>query len=137
MNNSEADRINDYYHKKQSDSSEKSVITKGIKWNLSKNHEEKDICDQYANQDLYGLGPGIYPADKVPDRHTGCKCYLTSVLYEGDELISRIKEKYKTNNRENKSKIYLSESSTRHNNLFKYILYFAFFVTIIIIILIS
>lgn len=91
------DEINNYYHKQQKVSVSKSVLVKCIKWNLSKSHTEKDkdICDQYATQDLYGLGPGVYPVDKVPERHKGCRCYLTDVLYQGEELISRLKEKYK------------------------------------------
>lgn len=90
-----ADEINTYNHNKYVESSKKSVIVKGIKWNLSGNHKGEDICDQYATQDLYGLGSGVYPQDKVPNRHYSCKCYLTSELYEGDELINRIKNKHK------------------------------------------
>lgn len=39
-----------------------------------------DICDDYAAQDLYGLGPGIYPVDKVPaPPHPWCRCELVPV----------------------------------------------------------
>lgn len=73
-----------------------STIVKGIKWNLSHSHPEPDICDEWATQDLYGLGPGVYPPDKLPPGHPQCLCYLTDQLYTGQELINRLKEKYKT-----------------------------------------
>ncbi len=37
-----------------------------IQWKLSSAHPCYDICDLYANADLYGLGKGIFPKDKVP-----------------------------------------------------------------------
>lgn len=73
-----------------------STIVKGIKWNLSRSHPEEDICDTWATQNLYGLGPGVYPIDKVPPGHVQCMCYLTDVLCTGQELIDRLKEKYKS-----------------------------------------
>mgnify|MGYP000904179854 CR=1 FL=1 len=73
-----------------------STIVKGIKWNLSHSHPEPDICDEWATQDLYGLGPGVYPPDKLPPGHPNCLCYLTDELYTGQELIARLKEKYQT-----------------------------------------
>ena len=37
-----------------------------VQWKLSSAHPCYDICDLYANADLYGLGKGIFPKDKVP-----------------------------------------------------------------------
>ncbi len=37
-----------------------------VQWKLSSAHSYYDICDLYANADLYGLGKGIYPKDKIP-----------------------------------------------------------------------
>lgn len=69
-----------------------STIVKGVKWNLSGSHPKEDICDEWATQDLYGLGPGVYPIDKVPPGHVQCLCYLTDELYQGQELIDRLKK---------------------------------------------
>jgi len=59
-------------------------FVKGIKWNLSGSHQEKDICDELATANPTGMGPGIYPPDSVPynggPAHPQCLCYLTSVL---------------------------------------------------------
>ncbi|NFF66825.1 hypothetical protein FDF69_07925 [Clostridium sporogenes] len=71
----------------------------GLKWNLSPSHYERqvarhgeDICDEYATQDNYDLGAGIYPADKYPIAHPNCLCYPTqeniSVEKARDELIA-------------------------------------------------
>jgi len=63
----------------------KLPFVKGIKWNLSKSHPERDICDEYATANM-GLGPGVYPPDAVPHNggpaHPHCLCYLTTVLDE-------------------------------------------------------
>lgn len=51
-------------------------------WKLSTAHPDYDICDLYANADLYGLGKGIYPKDKVPTIpvHPHCMCRLKPIF---------------------------------------------------------
>lgn len=51
------------------------------KWHLSSRHPVFDICDMYAKADLYNLGKGIFPKDKVPKIpvHPHCMCYLSPV----------------------------------------------------------
>nr|DAS52402.1 MAG TPA: minor capsid protein [Caudoviricetes sp.] len=48
------------------------------KWRLSARHPRFDICDFYANADLYGLGKGVYPKDKLPTlpAHPHCMCHI-------------------------------------------------------------
>lgn len=86
---------NNAYRKAQQLSAEKSDIVKGIKWNLSRSHtgEHDCECEKFATQD-YGLGPGVYPPGKIPISHPNCMCYLTDVLYEGEELIRILEKKY-------------------------------------------
>ena len=78
--------------------SKMNPFNKGLKWNLSPSHYErqvtkwgKDICDEYAAQNNYNLGIGVYPADKYPIAHCNCLCYPTqenaSVEDARDELI--------------------------------------------------
>lgn len=50
-----------------------------VKWSLSGDHPRSDICDVVAGQDLYGLGPGNYPKDNVPQRHPSCLCTISAV----------------------------------------------------------
>lgn len=77
----------------------------GMKYMLSPSHPAKDICDPITEQDLYGLGPGCYPMDKLPDYpfHPSCMCieltlFSSDVGYGTDdssildELVNRLKE---------------------------------------------
>lgn len=54
-------------------------------WRLSSNHPVHDICDFHAKADLYGLGPGIYPKNRMPPMpaHPHCRCHLVEV-YAGE-----------------------------------------------------
>jgi len=53
---------------------------KGIQWHLGP-HQREDICDKLATQDLYGLGPGCYPANAYPDiPHDNCHCWDTEIV---------------------------------------------------------
>jgi hypothetical protein len=66
----------------------------GVRWMLSPSGKRKpDVCDVYAGADLYGLGPGGYPADKVPTRHVGCICGIVGIVddahYEREVAVSR------------------------------------------------
>lgn len=49
-----------------------------FQWRLSARHPRYDICDFYANADLYGLGKGVYPKDKFPrlPAHPHCMCHI-------------------------------------------------------------
>lgn len=62
---------------------ETGLVT-AMKWNLSKSHPRPDICDTLAEQDLHGLGAGIYPIEDYPHvpAHPGCICFETAVLDE-------------------------------------------------------
>ena len=59
-----------------------------FQWKLSTAHPVTDICDLYAHADLYGMGPGIFPKDKVPvlPAHPNCMCRLRPVM-TGSELL--------------------------------------------------
>lgn len=51
-------------------------------WKTGSRHPEEDICDMYADADLWNLGRGIFPKDKCPilpiDPH--CLCHLAPVF---------------------------------------------------------
>lgn len=54
-------------------------------WKLGSRHPAEDICDMYANADLYGLGKGVFPKDKVVPQpaHPHCLCHYAPV-YESE-----------------------------------------------------
>ena len=66
-------------------------------WKLSGRHPRYDICDLYAKANLYGMGPGIFPKDKVPrlPAHPHCMCFLKPVIrgmIDNETPIDRIEE---------------------------------------------
>ena len=86
---------NQAFQRAQDISARNSAIVKGQRWNLSKSHPKKDICDVWASQDIHGLGPGVYRVGEHPIDHPNGLCYLTDELYRGQELIEVLKKKYK------------------------------------------
>lgn len=51
-------------------------------WKTGSRHPEEDICDMYANANLWNLGKGIFPKDKCPilPIHPHCLCHLAPVF---------------------------------------------------------
>ena len=56
-----------------------------VKFKLSSRHPVFDICDMYFKADMYNLGAGIYPKDKLPPLpvHPHCLCRYVEVI-EGE-----------------------------------------------------
>jgi hypothetical protein len=57
----------------------------GIRFMLSSGHPETDICDYHTGVDLYGMGDGVYPKNRLPEYpfHPHCLCSMVEV-YEGE-----------------------------------------------------
>lgn len=60
-------------------SASRSPVIRALEWRLSGRHaglrSSPDECDYLATADLYGLGPGIYPPEKIPAQpHPRCQC---------------------------------------------------------------
>ena len=57
---------------------------------LSTRHPEPDICDLYANADMFGMGKGIYPKDRLPDYpfHPHCMCVWEPIIEGSRKLKS-------------------------------------------------
>lgn len=66
------------------------------KWTLSSRHPHYDICDMYAQANLWGLGPGVFPKDKTPvlPVHPHCLCHL-SLVYVTEIDMSRQRNQIK------------------------------------------
>lgn len=66
-------------------------------WKLSGRHPRYDICDLYAKANLYGMGAGVFPKDKVPrlPAHPHCMCFLKPVIrgmIDNETPIDRVEE---------------------------------------------
>jgi hypothetical protein len=75
----------------------------GIKYLLSARHPDPDICDFHTSANLFGLGPGCYPLEHLPEYpfHPHCMCNTVYVYSgtaqridpsEGSKLIERMSE---------------------------------------------
>jgi hypothetical protein len=67
------------------------------KWKLGSRHPAEDICDMYANADLYGLGKGVFPKDKATAQpaHPHCLCHYAPVYepeIKGKERSYRVEK---------------------------------------------
>ncbi len=72
---------------------DESVVA--YQWKLSSRHPKFDICNLYAEANLWGLGNGIYPKDETPKLpvHPHCLCHLAPVFsseMEGKTAQNRI-----------------------------------------------
>ena len=66
-------------------------------WKLGSRHPAEDICDMYAEADLYGLGKGIFPKDAAPvnPAHPHCLCHYAPVYrreLEGRKRSDNVEE---------------------------------------------
>ncbi|HAD77057.1 MAG TPA: hypothetical protein DCG08_03500 [Dialister sp.] len=61
-----------------------------FKWKLSSRHPCDDICDLYANADLWGMGKGIFPKDKLPKLpvHPNCMCRVVPIFHGSMRVTS-------------------------------------------------
>lgn len=71
-------------HEAQVQSMTEAPQVAGSRWRLSPvrgtQQDKPDECNVLADQDLYGLGKGVYPVERVPTRpHPFCRCWLQSV----------------------------------------------------------
>lgn len=84
-----------------------------FQWKLSANHPRYDICDFYANADLYGLGKGVYPKDKFPKlpAHPHCMCRIKPMT----ELDIDVNKRH--NNLEQSGLEYIKSLSKKHQEV--------------------
>ena len=73
--------INTAYHESRRLSAMASPVVQGMVWKLSNRHPKWDVCDLLAEQDLYGMGQGVYPSAQLPPKpHPNCICYTMDDL---------------------------------------------------------
>lgn len=83
--------INNSFHEQQIEGAKRPGVT-GVKWNLSGSHRVPDECNIYADTDQHGMGAGVFPPGRVPDRpHPQCFCYLTYVTMSADEFADAMR----------------------------------------------
>lgn len=75
--------INNSYREANNLSLKQSPLVAAVQWTLSGNHPAEDDCDDLANADDFGFGPGFYPpGDDWPDApHPWCGCYQGDIQF--------------------------------------------------------
>lgn len=62
-----------------------------MQWHLSGSHPKADVCDEYANEDKFDLGAGVWPKGEVPRKpHPHCFCYATGIQVDEDEFLNTL-----------------------------------------------
>ena len=81
-----------------------------FQWKLASRHPKFDICDLYAEANLYGLGRGIYPKDATPRLpvHPHCLCHLAPIY------ASELKGRVPIDNFENAGRDWLKRQTLTH-----------------------
>lgn len=62
------------------ESGELKPFVHALGFRLSASHPEPDICDEWASQDIDGLGPGNYLPENVPVDHPHGMCFTVTIL---------------------------------------------------------
>jgi len=72
--------INNAFHFSQIRYTREMPWVRGYRWMLSGSHPDPDICNDMANRNHDGIGPGVYKKGNVPGKpHPNCFCYLLNV----------------------------------------------------------
>ena len=78
--------INNAFHFTQIRYTRETPWVQGYKWHLSGSHGKPDVCNDYADNDSYNMGKGVFPKSDVPGKpHPQCLCFITSeTMSNGD-----------------------------------------------------
>jgi hypothetical protein len=76
------------YQQSVIETSKPNPFIEGIKWLSAYSHRTCQLCISRAEDDSYGLGPGVYPPEAVPLDHPNGLCTLDSEIVEDMEDIA-------------------------------------------------
>lgn len=84
--------INNAFHYAQTRDSAMKPWVNGQKWYLSGSHPKPDECNDFAEQNKFNLGQGVFPKGDVPNKpHPHCLCYITPETVGEDEWLRQFK----------------------------------------------
>lgn len=84
--------LNNAYHTSTSLAYAESPFIEGVLWNLSGSHPAPDECNNYAEENSYDLGVGVFPKETIPPKpHPQCFCYITAITPSVEDFINRMK----------------------------------------------
>jgi hypothetical protein len=84
--------INAAFHDRQKTIAEERPWVKAARWNLSKSHKGRDVCDLIAAGHSQRQSRGLYLPGDVPDKpHPHCLCYLTYDLISDRDMTNLLR----------------------------------------------
>lgn len=84
--------INNAFHFAQTRDNAMKPWVDGQKWYLSGSHPKPDECNDFAEQNRFDLGVGVFPKDDVPNKpHPHCLCYITPATVSEEEWLRKFK----------------------------------------------
>lgn len=83
--------LNNAFHTTQTRSYAEQPWVTGVKWVTSGSHPRPDICDEYATQDGFDLGPGVFDRRNVPGKpHPQCLCHIIAITISREDFIDAL-----------------------------------------------
>jgi hypothetical protein len=88
--------MNHAFYLSTMESNKRNPYVDSVHWELSGQHYERQVkrfgrdeCDDYSEQDRYGLGTGNFPKDDVPIPHVQCMCSQYGVVPKSMDDIGK------------------------------------------------
>lgn len=83
--------INNAFHAVSVQQVQDKPWVNAMRWRLSSSHPRSDVCDEYAHEDKFQMGPGVFPKREVPRKpHPQCFCYVTPEQIDEDEFLDQL-----------------------------------------------
>lgn len=80
--------INNAFHYAQRRDNAAKPWVSGQKWYLSGSHPKPDECNDFAEQNKFDLGVGVFPKTEVPNKpHPHCLCYIAPETVSEDQWL--------------------------------------------------
>jgi hypothetical protein len=82
---------NSFHFAQRRDNAAKPWVT-GQKWYLSGSHPRPDECNLFAEENRFGLGPGVFAKNQVPNKpHPQCLCYVAPETVSEEQWLKDFK----------------------------------------------
>jgi len=83
--------INNAFHGINTELHDELPFVEGVKWELSGSHPRPDECDDLADDDHDGLGPGVFRPANVPMKpHPHCLCDTYPISLDAEQFATNL-----------------------------------------------
>ena len=83
--------INNAFHAVAVQQAQDKPWVHAMQWHLSRSHPKPDLCDEYAKENKFDLGAGIFRKADIPRKpHPHCFCYVTPVQLDEEDFLDQL-----------------------------------------------